>query len=97
MQDVDETLDDNSAGLVQDGCNVEHHVPDISDEPGRREKARSRLMSEIRVTLQNLGWTESGIPGSLRLVVGTKPSPPRVNRNAAGWKTIVTQKRAEVL
>jgi len=93
MQDMDDIATDAN---VQDSSNVEHHVPNFSDEPGKCEKARTRLMSEMRATLQNLGWTDD-IPGSLHPVVDIRPPPPGVKQNGAEWKTVVAQKRAEVL
>jgi len=93
MQDMDDIATDAN---VQDSSNVKHHVPNFLDEPGKREKAQTRLMSEMRATLQNLGWTDD-IPGSLHPVVDIRPPPPGVKQNGAEWKTVVTQKRAEVL
>jgi len=53
-------------------------------------------MSEMRATLQNLGWTED-IPGLLHPVVDIRPPPSRVKRNGAAWKMVVMQKCAKVL
>ena len=96
MQDMDEMVAGDSVDIVQDDSNVEHHVRKLFDELGNREKARNCLMSEMRATLQNLGWTDN-IPGSLHPVVGARPPPPEVKRNGVAWKTVVAQKRAEVL
>ena len=94
MQDMDDIL--AADATVQQDSNIEHDVPDFLNEPGKREKARTCLMSEMRATLQNLGWTED-IPGSLHLAVDIRAPPPEVKRNGAVWKTVVAQKCAEVL
>ena len=98
MQDMDinEIYVDDGINLTQDDSNVERHVSDFSYELGKREIARSRLMSEMRATLQSIGWTDNR-PDSLQPVVGIMPTPPGVKRNGAEWKTIVMQKRADVL
>ena len=97
MQDIEEILvADDSINTVQDDSNIEHHVGDLSNELGKREKARSHLMSEMRSTLQNLGWTEN-IPGSLHPAIDVRPPPPEVKLNGAAWKTVVAEKRAEIL
>ena len=97
MQDMEEIIAaDDSINAVRDDSDVSHHVGDLSNELGKREKARAQLMSEMRSMLQNLGWTEN-IPGSLHPAVDVRPPPPEVNLNGAAWKTVVAEKRAEVL
>ena len=95
MQDIDEIAANDGVNIVQDDTNIERHDHVISDVQGNRDKARTRLMSEMRATLQNIGWTET-IPGSLHPVI-VRPPPPEIERNGAAWKTVVAQKRAEVL
>ena len=82
--------------IIQDDGKLEHHFHELSGELGKREKARARLMSEMRTTLQNIGWTDN-IPGSLHPAVGVKPPLPGVKLNGAAWKTVVAEKRANVL
>ena len=96
MQDIDDLAANFSNNIEQGESNAEQQGPDFSDELGKHEKARTRLMSEMRATLQNNGWTEN-IPGSLDPVVGVRPPPPEVKRNGAAWKTVVAQKCAEVI
>ena len=82
--------------IIQDDAKMKHHVYKLSEELGKHEKARARLMSEIRSTLQNLGWTENS-PGLLHPTVDVSPPLPEVKLNGAAWKTVVAEKRAEVL
>ena len=93
MQDMDDMATDAN---IQDGSNIEHPVPNFSDEPGKQEKTQSHLMSKMRAMLQNLGWTDN-IPGLLDSVVDIRPPPPGVKQNGAAWKTVVMQKHAEAL
>ena len=53
-------------------------------------------MSEMRATLQNIGWTEN-IPGSLYPVVDIGAPPPKVKQNGVAWKRVVAQKCADVI
>ena len=98
MQDIDEMTSGDNLNVVQpkDDFNVEHHVHDLSNELGKCKKAQTHLMSEMRATLQDLGWTEN-IPELLNQVVHVRRPPPEVQRNGAAWKTVVAQKRTEVL
>jgi hypothetical protein len=102
MQDMDEIAASNGVNILRDESddpNVEHQVQDISDQllvVGKREKYRTRLMSEMRATLQDLGWTDN-FSGSLVRVVHPRPPSPEVKRNGAAWKTVVADKRAEVI
>ena len=98
MQDMDGIATGDSINVVQDDSNVtaEGRVHDLSNELGKREMVWTCLISEMRAMLQNLGWTEN-IPGLLDLVIDLRPPPPNVKLNGVVWKTIVAQKRAEVL
>ena len=82
--------------IIQDDAKMKHHVHELSEELGKCEKARACLMSEIRSTLQNLGWTENS-PGLLHLTIDVSPPLPEVKLNGAVWKTVVAEKHAEVL
>ena len=85
--------------VVQGELSMEHRVDELSEVLvilGKREKARTRLMSEMRTTLQNHGWTES-ISSLLHQAVGFRPLPPEVKLNGAEWKMVVAHKRIEVL
>jgi len=96
MQDMDEMMSGDNVNIVQDDCNIEHHVHDFSNELGKRKKAQTYLMSKMRATLQDLGWTEN-IPELLNQVVHVRHPPPEVQHNGAAWKTVVAQKQTEVL
>jgi len=95
-EDMDEIAGSNNVDIVQDDSNGKHHIHDVSVEPGKRKKAQTHLMSEMRATLHELGWMVN-IPGSLNPVVHGGAPPPEIERSGAAWKTVVTQKRAEVL
>jgi len=86
----------DNVNVIQDDCNIEHHVHDFSNELGKCKKAWTHLMSEMRAMLQDLGWTEN-IPELLNQVVHVRHPPPEVQRNRAAWKTVVAQKWTEVL
>ena len=96
MQDIDEMALDDGVDVIQNVSDIDNHARELLHEPGKREKARTRFMSEMRATLQDLGWTEN-IPGLLDPVVPVRPPPLEIIRNGAAWKMVVAQKRAEVL
>jgi hypothetical protein len=95
MQDIDKIAANDGVNIVQD-TNIKHHNHMISDVQSKHNKACTRLMSEMRATLQNIRWTET-IPGLLHLVVDIRPPPPKIEQNGVAWKTVVAQKHAEVL
>ena len=68
----------------------------LSTQVGRRNKARTELMADMRRTLTTMGWTDHQsklLPEALNIT----PEPIDIEQTASQWKAAVAAARSEIL
>ena len=94
LQDLDQiTIEDGINGSI--GCG---ELDDfcLSTHVGKRNKARTVLMSEIRRTLTMMGWTDHHsnlLPETLNIT----PDPIQIEQTPSQWKAAVAAARGQIL
>ena len=92
LQDLDQIAIEDTINMgrseVDDLC--------LSTRIGKRNKAQTELMTEIRRTLTTMGWTDHQsklLPETLNIT----PDPIQIEQTPSQWKAAVAAARAEIL
>ena len=94
LQDLDQIA-------IEDAINGDIGRTELDDlslttQVGRRDKARTELMANIRRTLTTMGWTDHHpnlLPESLNIM----PDPIQIEQTPSQWKAAVAAARGEIL